>query len=601
MANIMLTTSYKQISSFALTYGTIKTYAKYNSQSVENNQTSVTLQSRFTMASGWTSYSFDSATAKLDGTTKSYTSRTTFSSGTTTIQTKTITLNHNTDGSSPVKSVATSWTASFGGSGSASANIVVPKIDRYPLLTSADNFTDEGNPSVQYSTILGFSGASVSVGIFDANNNALASYREVNVGNGAYTFNLTTAERTALRNATPNSNNLSVIFKLKTTASGTDYISQATRTMTIVNANPTYTKTKAETNSKVITLIGSSSANTIIQNASIVHIVVTPTAQKGASISSVSITHNNITQTKTSSPYEFDINVVTNNIVIDVADSRSNHITETITGNMLSYTPMNIEGLTMKRVNPTSSNIQVTMTSPYQAQIGSYTNSLYLGYKLSGASSYTQIPSSKYTISGNTLSMNNSVLENVLSYQTKDNVELVVRDVLIEDTESRTIPKGIATFEYGATDLQVNGDLFIANTDRQNPVNVLQAINTPKPKARYIWNGYEGTQQSSTTAANVTNFSTTLTTYGGDIFVSVSAPFYQSNGTGNMHVYVDNVDKATIIRTNSKSNIQVHGETIITGISAGSHSFRVTMQPQNSSYTCYIGTYVEKVFTIIEL
>ena len=85
------------------------------------------------------------------------------------------------------------------------------------------------------------------------------------------------------------------------------------------------------------------------------------------------------------------------------------------------------------------------------------------------------------------------------------------------------------------------------------------------------------------------------------MFVSVSAPFYQSNGTGNMHVYVDNVDKATIIRTNSKSNVQVHGEAIITGISAGSHTFKVSMQPQNSTYTCYIGTYVEKVFTIIEL
>ena len=72
--------------------------------------------------------------------------------------------------------------------------------------------------------------------------------------------------------------------------------------------------------------------------------------------------------------------------------------------------------------------------------------------------------------------MNNSVLENVLSYQTKDNLELVVRDALIEDTESRMIPKGIATFEYGATDLQVNGDLFIADTDRQNPVNVLDAL-----------------------------------------------------------------------------------------------------------------------------
>lgn len=582
MANILLTTSYKKISSFSLTYGTINTYAKYNSQSVENNQTSVTLQSRFTMASGYTSFSFDSATARLDGTTKSYTSRTTFSSGTTTIQTKTITLNHNTDGSSPVKSVATSWTASFGGSGSASANIVVPKIDRYPLITSADNFTDEGDPSVQYSTTLGFESASVNIGIFDVNNNALASYREVNVENGSYTFNLTTAERTALRNATPSSNNLNVIFKLKTTANGTDYISQVTRTMTIVNATPSYTYTKEESNSKVVTLIGSSSANTIIQNASIVHIVVTPTAQKGASISGVSITHNNIVQTKTSSPYEFDINVVANTINIDVIDSRANHKTDTITGNMLSYTPMNIEGLTMKRVNPTSSNIVVNMTSPYQAQIGSYTNSLYVGYKLSGASSYTQIPSSKYTISSNTLTMSNSVIEGVLSYQSKDSVELVVRDALIEDTESKLIPKGISTYEYGATDFQVNGDLFIADTDRQNPVNVLSALGSIVESGTNSTGYYIKYADGTMITTHIVSGTTNISTAWGQGYTSSSTNTI-SLGNYPQEFYTTPVVMVTPQRSNLNFWMGACGSASTT--SAGTTNFNRLSTGSNVSYS----------------
>lgn len=132
---MQLTKSYQLISTISTTYGGIRTYAKYTSQSSTDNTTTYYLQQRYYVSSSYTSVSFDSATGVVDGTSKKYTSRTTMAQGETTIQTVKRTITHNEDGSSPTKSVASSWTASFGGGGSATASITFPNITRMSLPT----------------------------------------------------------------------------------------------------------------------------------------------------------------------------------------------------------------------------------------------------------------------------------------------------------------------------------------------------------------------------------------------------------------------------------------------------------------------------------
>ena len=119
-----LTTSYQRISTISVTYGEIRTYAKYNSQNIDNNTTTISLKTTYYLTQ-W--ISFSSGTSTLDGTSKSYGS-TRFNAGETTLQEFTRTLNHNADGTSPTKNVATSWTATYGGGGSTSAQVVAPKI-----------------------------------------------------------------------------------------------------------------------------------------------------------------------------------------------------------------------------------------------------------------------------------------------------------------------------------------------------------------------------------------------------------------------------------------------------------------------------------------
>ena len=504
MANIELTTSYKKISSFNLTYGTINTYAKITSSSVTNLQDIVTLQSRFTLGSGWASYSFDSATAKLDGTTKSYTSRTTFSSGTTTIQTKqNVIIPHNADGSSQVKSITTSWTASFGGSGSATANIVGPKMDVYPILTDASditaNLSNDSNiqistPSISYTTSTAFEGANVTAGIFDTQGNALVPYRQVTnlTSGGTYEFtNLSSTEKNNLV-TTCITNSANIIYKLKTIKGGTEYDpSTKQKTITITNGNPSYSRTKEETNAKVITLLDNDdSASTIIKNASKVKLTITATAKPGSTISSVSVYHNGIIQTQTepkegtTNQYEFLVDIVDNKIGYLITDSRGNTNTgtpdpELITIPLIEYVPVNIISLEPQRISGlVNDDIRVRLTSTYnQLTINSQANAPIIKWRFAGGS-YTTIPSSAYTIdtANNQVSIN-YLLSEVIPHTDVSELELYIEDFLSTDSEKRNIIKLIGIFERGEHDVQVNGDLYIADENRQNKVNVLEAIN----------------------------------------------------------------------------------------------------------------------------
>jgi len=487
MATIVLTKDYQEISSFNITYGTIKTYAKYNSQSIENNQTSVTIQSKFLLASGWVSYSFDSATAKLDGTTKKYTSRTTFS-GTTTIQTKTIPLDHNEDGSSPTKKVTTSWSASFGGSGSASGSFKVPDIDRYPILkTAPESFTDEDSPEITYSTALGFEGATVETTIAKEDETLIpnVNYRAVVVANGSYTFNFTNEEKTALQQYVTGSPSKKVKFLLRTTTTSSQVYNSPSleRTLTIANANPTIgTITKLETNPYITPLMGTT-ASTVVKNASLVKFTIPVNPKKNATISSVVVTHNNTSYTAEleNSNYVATIPIVSNTIQVAVIDSRTNVANKTETLTTLEYTPVDIATFSFKRTGPTSPNVNVTMTAKYYQQtFGSTANAAIIKYKL-GEGSWVTIPSTSYVYdnSNHTVSINNYTITNIIPYTETGQFTLYIEDKLTTDQDSGIngkVLRGVPTFDAGATDVKINGDLFVADTNGNNAVNVLSAI-----------------------------------------------------------------------------------------------------------------------------
>ena len=486
---VTLTKSYQKISTISLTYGEIRTYAKYTSQNSTTNKTTYYLKS--TYYTSYSTLSFSSATAKLDGTSKNYGS-TTLTSGETTLQEVSRTITHNTNGTSPEKTVKTEWTATFGGSGSKSATIKMPTINRIATITSAPNFNDEGNPTINYSNPAGNSVSSLQVCIASTDGTTFyANYRDVSKTGASYTFNLTEIERNNLRLASKNNKTFDIKFYIKTVINGETHRNSVVKTLTIINATPTEITTFLETNQKVIELLGSSLADTIIQNVSSLKSTSTPTVLKGATVSKIQFQHNNVSVAKTSSPYEYTFTPVNSIFKTTITDSRGYVVSNEYTKDIIEYLPIDISSFSFKRVNPTSSDIVLNAQIRYkQATFGESDNVPTIQWKCGENGELNTLTAENYTLDteNNRIIISNLTLSDILPYTQESRFYLYASDLLTEDTENEPVLKGIPTCDMGEHDFQVNGDLFIADKNRENKVNVGEILKGIKPQ-KVLWSG----------------------------------------------------------------------------------------------------------------
>lgn len=133
----LLTKDYTKIATIVLQDSTydnkIYLYGKAKEPNAENLTTTIYLKATYYRSAG--SVTFDSATAKLDGTSKTY-GKTTISAGETVIFNDIErTITHNSNGVSNTKSISISWDASYGGDGSTTVEVEVQDI---PLITISD-------------------------------------------------------------------------------------------------------------------------------------------------------------------------------------------------------------------------------------------------------------------------------------------------------------------------------------------------------------------------------------------------------------------------------------------------------------------------------
>ena len=484
----VLTKSYQRIATISLTYGEIRTYAKYTSQSTVNNKTTYYLKSTYYIPSQ--SYiRFSSATAKLDGTSKSYGS-TTLNKGETTIQEVSRTITHNSDGSSPTKSVKTEWSATFGGSGTSTASISMPKINRIATVTSASDFTDEENPTLKFSNPAGFI-VYPYLNFYDKDNNLVHQLiRNSESITSPYTWNITNEERTALYKATNKQQTYKVNIGVDTYNGATKLGSNSkSQTMTYVNAEPSQTTLFTEIKQKVIDVLGTNTAETLIQNASKVTLESTPEVKKEATVSKILFEHNNLSTEDKESPYGIMLDVVNSKFKVTIVDSRGYSIPTEYTKSIIQYTPINIDSFSFKRENPTSSNIKLNAQIRYkQATFGTTENVPTIKWKLGTDGTLNTLTTSDYTIDieNDKITISNLVLENVLPYTSEGRFYLYVNDLLTEDTENEPVTRGTPTCDMGEHDFQVNGDLFIADINRQNPINVLEKINQNEDNITFL-------------------------------------------------------------------------------------------------------------------
>lgn len=183
------------------------------------------------------------------------------------------------------------------GSITASGSISLDRIARNATIVTANDFTDETNPTLTYSNPSSFS-CDVSI---EFAGGSITRAKAISGAGGSYTMQLTDAERTTLRNASKNSPTLEATYALKTTIDGTAYYSRAYRKMNVVDAAPELGAVSYDdTNAATVAVTGDKSR--IVQNHSALTVTIpTATAKKGATIASYTIAFGGASKTVTSS------------------------------------------------------------------------------------------------------------------------------------------------------------------------------------------------------------------------------------------------------------------------------------------------------------
>ena len=313
------------------------------------------------------------------------------------------------------------------------------------------------------------------------NGNNTILVRTINNAVNGTSVTFTSSELNTIYTMDNNRNQLPLVFymdlKTFTNSSKTTQIGTTQRLKCeayIVNGEPTATYTIVEQDAKVISLLGSGSTK-IIKNASDLLFTITPTALKGATISSVKV--NDITATLSSGDYILNItNLTTGTFNIVITDSRGLTKTYTATKTLLDYIACQINTWSIERETQVSSNLVLNANvSVYNDTIDGNTNTIVVKYSIDNEN-WTTIPSSSYSITDNVLTISNLNLSNIIPYTSTTTFYLDISDILSETKENYQIAKGIETWSAGENDIQVNGELYIADEEGENEHPVREYI-----------------------------------------------------------------------------------------------------------------------------
>ena len=308
------------------------------------------------------------------------------------------TITHNADGNRSFSASAQAGIYYVAVNCSGSGSWALPQIPRQANLTDATNFNDTQNPTIYYSNPAGNNVSSLQACISLTGATDNISYRDIPKTGSNYTFSLTEAERNVLRQATPNSNNLNVIFFVRTIIGGNTFYSTLHRTLTITNANPTiggiaYQDTKSQTTG----ITGNNQI--IIQNNSTLQFTFsTLSAKKYATLRSVAVTLNGVTKSANlsgssvaSSTINFGVvNSAQNiNASIVITDSRGNKSTYSKAITVWAWSlPSAI--ITCQRENNYYSETNINVNADYSSLNGQNQISIQYQYKKTTDSSYSQ-------------------------------------------------------------------------------------------------------------------------------------------------------------------------------------------------------------------
>ena len=391
------------------TFSTDNQYIKYrivvteSNISIENNTSSVNAKvDAWRTNTGYTTTGNGTCYCTINGTKYSQsisTSQKITHNSHTVLFNRTVTITHGQDGKKTIGVSAYIKHDRFSSS-SHGFNVKLADIPRQANILTAPNFTDIDNPVMTYSNPAGEVVESLRACItVDPENldSPLVAYRDLDKLGAEFTFNLTSAERTALLQATPNSNTLPVYYVIETVISDVTYYSVIEAVLTVVNANPTITGASYE-DVNPATIAITSNPLQIIQNIGQARFnFATLTAVKYATLARIDVTIGGqavgvdltgTTQSNISVNYGVINSSANVNAVVTLTDSRGNSTALTMPVTMLAWALPNAV-ITCGRVSNFYSETELTVDGSCSDLGGNNQLTLSFRYKEEGASTWS--------------------------------------------------------------------------------------------------------------------------------------------------------------------------------------------------------------------
>lgn len=365
---------------------------------------------------------------------------------------------HNADGTKTFsysfsQEIAITYSGSYIGTKTGSGTGTLDTIPRQATVKTAPNFNDEENPTITYSNPAGTAVTSLQACIASKDGATIyVPYRDISKTGTSYTFNLTTAERNALRNATPNNNTLAVKFYVQTVIGGNTLRSSLEKTLTIVNNKPTLNPVVKDAGTVSTVLTGD--VNKIIKGHNYISVTSGGTALKGASIKSQKITCGDEVINAGSGSFT---NVDTASFEFTITDSRGNTTTQTVNKTLIPYVKLTCN---LDAIATVDGKVSLTIKGNYfNGSFGATANTLdvFYRYKENGGT-YSDWIAATAKKSNNTYTATPTITG--LDYRKTYVIEAKAKDQIYELTTNEKRVKAIPVFDWGENDFQFNVPVY---------------------------------------------------------------------------------------------------------------------------------------------
>lgn len=490
---VTLTTSYQMLGQKKLgtNYGSlyVRIYAKCNSQSIEDNTSSVTYQSRlYYDGGGGSTYIIAQGSTKVVTSGTGATTTTTgwknfeggktgyYYTGETVVKTITGTVSHDINGDASVTaSAAFSSAGSWGWSGTASGTATLENIPRASTITATRAYIGEVSQLTVYRGIdtythtIAYTFGNLS-GYILANGTTSQTATKLSATSIGFTI------PTTWYNQIPNTQS-GVCTLTITTYNGDTQIGTANTTTFYADVNPsnsmpTITASAYDGNGAATALTGSN--QTYIKYFSTPNVSWSVTAKNGASVSGVRINDVDVT----TSPYQFLLNDIAINVY--AWDSRGITASKAINGSFVNYAypTFSVDG---SRPSPTSLNASVVFSGTWwNGNFGAANNTMTVAWRYKKTTDTTWITGgtlvsgTDYSISNNTFKSGTSStpaeiqIGGALGYEYSWDISIDITDRISTFSRTITIPKGIPIVNWDAEAWYFNVD---ANSEIYAPYN----------------------------------------------------------------------------------------------------------------------------------